>query len=457
MSIPAWVLRFAEPDRPELTLVAKSEDTISFEGCVLTVNGEVLDHGGPPEKRADRLKVLREAINVQPPTLAIVVSKRHLIVAKEDTSESGMLRSMKSLPLTQGLISVELVDDVAILRVFSSTDPTHTTMILRSATGGADATARLMSALLSKGDGAGDAAASTDTTTTSATTTMVAVATTAEAAEAAAVPLADSDSYHPPQCDTQQLALTDAHSMAEERTSLRKIHDLAEQVGGVDARASLITAEEECRSALEDEMNAASLTAQLTAQRSRFASLNADLHATGAAKLDAMPLRAACVYLAREEIALRRIEAKAMSQSAAQGSTSSNDDAVDSVRVGQSRIAAALARLRVLEQRVTQARKAQVPPKVTPKSIAATTASTSSSARGASRFLGDAEQRKRALWAQWKALQLQTNAVARESREALYLEMADKSLTAPPTALAADAAHYVDVFALHDDAKAIRR
>ena len=283
---------------------------------------------------------------------------------------------------------------------------------------------------------------------------MVAVATTAEAA---AVPLADSDSYHPPQCDTQQLALTDAHSMAEERTSLRKIRDLAEQVGGVDARASLITAEEDCRSALEDEMNAASLTAQLTAQRSRFASLNADLHATGAAKLDAMPLRAACVYLAREEIALRRIEAKAMSQSAAQGSTSSNDDAVDSVRVGQSRIAAALARLRVLEQRVTQARKAQVPPKVTPKSIAATTASTSSSARGASRFLGDAEQRKRALWAQWKALQLQTNAVARESREALYLEMADKSLAAPPTALAADAAHYVDVFALHDDAKAIRR
>ena len=111
----------------------------------------------------------------------------------------------------------------------------------------------------------------------------------------------------------------------------------------------------------------------------------------------------------------------------------------------------------ILEQRVTQARKAQVPPKVTPKSIAATTASTSSSARGASRFLGDAEQRKRALWAQWKALQLQTNAVARESREALYLEMADKSLAAPPTALAADAAHYVDVFALHDDAKAIRR
>jgi hypothetical protein len=448
----SWKERFAEGERlPSLA------GEVTFEASVLTVDGAGFDDAGTPRERAARLRTLRAAVNIQPPRVAIVIDGQHLLLCTGASGGGGgageQLRVAASLPLAPGSMSIELADDVAVLRVFAAALEdefwhTHETLVLRAATGGAAATARLMDALVARGGEGGSGA--------SETSAAAAAAPSAARAQALPAPLAlqeldddgDDDDDDAAASSPPEALDSGAEVFAEGGDLAARVRDAVELVGGVDAVASLLTISREASAAAADAAEARAARKGTHAGRNRRALLAAEQSTVRGARLDASPLRAAIVYLSREELVLNRVEAStklrdaaAAATSAAATATATAAEAQQQQRAHDGEIRRALARLQTLEERVTHARKVQVPP------VAPAPRANSAQKR---------EARKKAAWRLWKQRQLSINGVARASRALLYADMRpDESAVLLP-ATAALAARYVRAFEVHDDARAYR-
>lgn len=376
----AWKGRFAEGE----TLPSLAGE-VTFEASVLTVDGAGLDDAGTPRERAARFRTLRAAVNIQPPRVAIVIDGKHLLLCSGGSSSGGdadeQLQVAKSLPLAPGSLSIELADDVAVLRVFAATLEdeswhTHETLVLRAATGGAAATARLMDALVAgRGESEGGSSASEPS---AAAGTAKSAAKASENTQALIAPLTLLDDAAPAsapaaQTDAPGAALqldNGTEGFAEGGDLAARVRDATELVGGVDAVASLLTVNREASAAAADA--AEMLTARKRTQtgRNRRALVAAEHSTVVGAQLDASPLRAAIVYLTREEGVLNRVEASTKQRDAVTMSGAATAvEAQQQQRARAEEIRRALVRVQALEERVTHARKVQVFP-VAPAQLA---------------------------------------------------------------------------------------